>query len=73
MKLQPTSPAPALLPLAGIELTLEVQRSLDPKANLKEFVQALAKGEKFQQQVSEIRAEVEAFAGQFPMPGLPEL
>ncbi|XP_034396137.1 serine hydroxymethyltransferase, cytosolic [Cyclopterus lumpus] len=57
----------------GIELTLEVQGSLDPKATLKEFVQALAKGEKFQQQVSEIRAEVDAFAGQFPMPGLPEL
>uniref|UniRef100_A0A3Q3GA90 Serine hydroxymethyltransferase n=1 Tax=Kryptolebias marmoratus TaxID=37003 RepID=A0A3Q3GA90_KRYMA len=57
----------------GIELTLEVQRSLDPKATLKEFIQALAQGEKFQQQVAEIRAEVEAFAGQFPMPGLPEL
>ncbi|XP_017272260.1 serine hydroxymethyltransferase, cytosolic-like isoform X2 [Kryptolebias marmoratus] len=57
----------------GIELTLEVQRSLDPKATLKEFIQALAQGEKFQQRVAEIRAEVEAFAGQFPMPGLPEL
>lgn len=61
-----------LLP-AGIELTLEVQGSLDPKATLKEFIQALAQGEKFQQRVAEIRAEVEAFAGQFPMPGLPEL
>lgn len=58
---------------AGIELTLEVQRSLDPKATLKEFIQALAQEEKFQQRVSEIRAEVEAFAGRFPMPGLPEL
>ncbi|XP_054463850.1 serine hydroxymethyltransferase, cytosolic [Anoplopoma fimbria] len=57
----------------GIELTLEVQRSLDPKATLKEFIQALAKGEKFQQRISEIRAEVEGFAGQFTMPGLPEL
>uniref|UniRef100_A0A3B3UIX3 Serine hydroxymethyltransferase n=1 Tax=Poecilia latipinna TaxID=48699 RepID=A0A3B3UIX3_9TELE len=57
----------------GIELTLEVQRSLEPRATLKEFVQALAQGEKFQQRVSEVRAEVEAFAGQFPMPGLPEL
>ncbi|XP_045929677.1 serine hydroxymethyltransferase, cytosolic isoform X2 [Micropterus dolomieu] len=57
----------------GIVLTLEVQRSLDPKATLKEFIQALTQGEKFQQQVAEIRAEVEAFAGQFPMPGLPEL
>ncbi|XP_038123101.1 serine hydroxymethyltransferase, cytosolic-like isoform X2 [Cyprinodon tularosa] len=57
----------------GIELNLEVQRSLDSKATLKEFLQALARGEKFQQQVAEIRAEVEAFARQFPMPGLPEL
>lgn len=58
---------------AGIELTVEVQKSLDPKATLKEFVQALSQGEKFQQRVAEIRAEVEAFAAQFPMPGLPEL
>uniref|UniRef100_A0A3B3UIL8 Serine hydroxymethyltransferase, cytosolic n=1 Tax=Poecilia latipinna TaxID=48699 RepID=A0A3B3UIL8_9TELE len=57
----------------GIELTLEVQRSLDPWATLKEFVQALAQGGKLQQRVAEIRTEVEAFAGQFPMPGLPEL
>ncbi|MEQ2182259.1 Serine hydroxymethyltransferase, cytosolic, partial [Goodea atripinnis] len=57
----------------GIELTLEVQRSLDPKATLKEFIQALAQGDKFQQRVAEIRTEVEAFAAQFPMPGLPEL
>lgn len=64
---------PALLSPAGIELTLEVQRSLGPKATLKEFIQALGQGEKFQQRVAEIKAEVEAFAGQFPMPGLPEL
>ena len=66
-------PSPALFPPAGIELTLEIQRSLDPKANLKEFIQALTQGEKFQQRLSEIRMEVEGFAGQFPMPGLPEL
>jgi len=52
---------------------LEVQRSLEPKATLKEFMQALALGEKFQKRVAEIKTEVEAFAGQFPMPGLPEL
>ncbi|MEQ2181585.1 hypothetical protein GOODEAATRI_013144 [Goodea atripinnis] len=57
----------------GIELTLEVQGSLDPKATLMEFIQALAQGVTFQQRVAEIRAEVEAFTGQFPMPGLPEL
>uniref|UniRef100_A0A3P9IF12 Serine hydroxymethyltransferase n=1 Tax=Oryzias latipes TaxID=8090 RepID=A0A3P9IF12_ORYLA len=57
----------------AVELTLDVQRSQDPKATLKEFVQALAQGEKFQERVAVLRAEVEAFAGQFPMPGLPEL
>ncbi|XP_034045982.1 serine hydroxymethyltransferase, cytosolic-like [Thalassophryne amazonica] len=57
----------------GVDLTVEVQSSQAPKATLKEFVQALAEGEKFQQRVAELRAEVEAFAGQFPMPGLPEL
>uniref|UniRef100_A0A3B3WZ51 Serine hydroxymethyltransferase n=1 Tax=Poecilia mexicana TaxID=48701 RepID=A0A3B3WZ51_9TELE len=57
----------------GIELTLEVQRSLDPRATLKEFVQALVQGGKLQQRVAELRTEVEAFAGQFPVPGLPEL
>ncbi|KAF3846730.1 hypothetical protein F7725_003808 [Dissostichus mawsoni] len=57
----------------GIELTLDIQGSLDPKAPLKEFIAALRQGEKFQLRVSEIKAEVEAFAGQFPMPGLPEL
>lgn len=54
-------------------LTLEVQGSLDLKAPLKEFIQALMQEEKFQQRVSEIRTEVEAFASQFPMPGLAEL
>lgn len=64
--LSPLSPA-------GIVLTLEIQSSLDPKAPLREFVQALAQGEKFQQRVAEIKTEVEAFASRFPMPGLPEL
>ncbi|KAG7281175.1 hypothetical protein CRUP_032878 [Coryphaenoides rupestris] len=43
------------------------------KATLKEFKEALAQQEDFQQRVGQIKAEVEAFAGQFPMPGLPEL
>lgn len=64
---------PCPLSPAGIMLTLEVQGSLDPKAPLKDFVQALGQVEKFQQQVAEIKKEVEAFAAQFPMPGLPEL
>uniref|UniRef100_H3CL90 Serine hydroxymethyltransferase n=1 Tax=Tetraodon nigroviridis TaxID=99883 RepID=H3CL90_TETNG len=57
----------------AIMLSLEVQGSLDPKAPLKEFIQALKQEEKFQQRVAEIRTEVEAFASQFPMPGLAEL
>ncbi|KAF7649990.1 hypothetical protein LDENG_00132950 [Lucifuga dentata] len=57
----------------GIELTVEVQSSLDPKASLKEFVQALTQEEKFQWRVAELRAEVEGFAERFPMPGLSEL
>ncbi|XP_056143926.1 serine hydroxymethyltransferase, cytosolic [Lampris incognitus] len=57
----------------GIELTVEIQNSLEPKATLKEFKEALAQGEKFQKRVAELKAEVEAFAGQFLMPGLPEL
>lgn len=64
---------PCPLSPAGIMLTLEVQGSLDPKAPLKDFIQALAQVEKFQQRVAEIKKEVEAFAAQFPMPGLPEL
>ncbi|XP_067088798.1 serine hydroxymethyltransferase, cytosolic isoform X1 [Osmerus mordax] len=57
----------------GIQLTLQIQSSLDPKATLKDFREALAHGEKHQQRVAELRGEVEAFAGHFPMPGLPEL
>ncbi|KAM6956913.1 serine hydroxymethyltransferase, cytosolic [Aplochiton taeniatus] len=57
----------------GIALTVEIQKSLDPKATLKEFKEALAHVEKYQERVAEIKAEVEAFAGLFPMPGLPEL
>lgn len=57
----------------GIELTLEIQRNMNPKATLKEFKDALAQNEKYQLKINEIRKEVEEFAGKFPMPGLPEL
>lgn len=57
----------------GIELTLQIQSSLDPKATLKDFKEALANGEKHKERVAEIKGEVEAFSGRFPMPGLPEL
>uniref|UniRef100_A0A9J7ZMD5 Serine hydroxymethyltransferase n=1 Tax=Cyprinus carpio carpio TaxID=630221 RepID=A0A9J7ZMD5_CYPCA len=57
----------------GIELTLEIQRNMNPKATLKEFKDELARNEKYQLKIKEIRKEVEDFAGKFPMPGLPEL
>ncbi|XP_028842593.1 serine hydroxymethyltransferase, cytosolic isoform X1 [Denticeps clupeoides] len=57
----------------GIEMTLEIQASMNPKATLKEFKETLEQSEKYQMKIKEIRGEVEAFAGKFPMPGLPEL
>uniref|UniRef100_A0A673ICK7 Serine hydroxymethyltransferase n=1 Tax=Sinocyclocheilus rhinocerous TaxID=307959 RepID=A0A673ICK7_9TELE len=57
----------------GIELTLEIQRNMNPKATLKEFKDELAQNEKYQLKINETRKEVEDFAGKFPMPGLPEL
>jgi len=59
--------------LLGIELTLEIQRNMNPKATLKEFKEELAQNEKYQLKINEIRKEVEDFSGKFPMPGLPEL
>lgn len=58
---------------SGIELTLDIQRNMNPKATLKEFKDELARNEKYQLKINEIRKEVEDFAGKFPMPGLPEL
>ncbi|KAL2100747.1 hypothetical protein ACEWY4_002508 [Coilia grayii] len=57
----------------SIELTIEIQTSMNPKATLKEFKETLAQNEKYQMKVKAIREEVEAFAAKFPMPGLPEL
>jgi hypothetical protein len=59
--------------LLGIELTLEIQRNMNPKATLKEYKEELAQNEKYQLKINEIRKEVEDFSGKFPMPGLPEL
>jgi len=59
--------------LLGIELTLEIQRNMNPRATLKEFKEELAQNEKYQLKINEIRKEVEDFSGKFPMPGLPEL
>uniref|UniRef100_A0A6Q2Z601 Serine hydroxymethyltransferase n=1 Tax=Esox lucius TaxID=8010 RepID=A0A6Q2Z601_ESOLU len=57
----------------GIQITLDIQSSLQPKATLKEFKEALAGEQKHQERVAELRREVEGFAGRFPMPGLEEL
>ncbi|XP_069036775.1 serine hydroxymethyltransferase, cytosolic [Lepisosteus oculatus] len=57
----------------GISLTVEIQRDMNPKATLKEFKDKIAQDEKVQMRIKEIRDGVEAFAGRFPMPGLPEL
>lgn len=56
-----------------IQLTVEIQTSMNPKATLKEFKEKLAQDEDYQKRLTEIRTEVEAFAAKFPMPGLPEL
>ncbi|KAG5832857.1 serine hydroxymethyltransferase, cytosolic [Anguilla anguilla] len=57
----------------GIEVVLEIQSSMSPKATLKEFKEHLAQDGKCQMKIRGIRAEVEAFSGKFPMPGIAEL
>nr|XP_033770709.1 serine hydroxymethyltransferase, cytosolic isoform X1 [Geotrypetes seraphini]XP_033770710.1 serine hydroxymethyltransferase, cytosolic isoform X1 [Geotrypetes seraphini]XP_033770711.1 serine hydroxymethyltransferase, cytosolic isoform X1 [Geotrypetes seraphini] len=57
----------------GIELTVEIQRDMNPKATLKEFKEKLAWDEKYQSKIKSIKEEVEVFAGAFPIPGMPEL
>lgn len=56
----------------GIELTLRVQKDMSPKATLKEFKEKLEE-EKYQGELKVLKEEVEAFAGTFPLPGLPVL
>ncbi|KAK2543666.1 Shmt1 [Columba livia] len=56
----------------GIELTLRVQKDMSPKATLKEFKEKLEE-EKYQGELKALKEEVEAFAGTFPLPGLPVL
>ncbi|XP_039631350.1 serine hydroxymethyltransferase, cytosolic isoform X1 [Polypterus senegalus] len=57
----------------GIELTLEIQNSMNPKATLKEFKEKLAGDENCQMKVNQIKEEVEKFARMFPMPGLTDI
>uniref|UniRef100_A0A8V0YWC0 Serine hydroxymethyltransferase n=1 Tax=Gallus gallus TaxID=9031 RepID=A0A8V0YWC0_CHICK len=56
----------------GIELTLRVQKDMNPKATLKEFKEKLEE-EKYQGELKALKEEVEAFAATFPLPGLPVL
>lgn len=56
----------------GIELTLEIQSHMAPKATLKEFKEKLAGDEMIQSAVATLREEVENFASNFSLPGLPE-
>ncbi|MCJ8746427.1 hypothetical protein PDJAM_G00141580 [Pangasius djambal] len=57
----------------GIQLAVEIQTNMNPKSTFKEFKESLARDKNYQKRVREIRDEVEAFAGKFPMPGMPEL
>ncbi|NXD13919.1 GLYC protein, partial [Nothocercus nigrocapillus] len=56
----------------GIELTLRVQNDMSPKATLKEFKEKLEE-ERYRADLEALKGEVEAFAGTFPLPGLPVL
>ncbi|XP_053550381.1 serine hydroxymethyltransferase, cytosolic-like isoform X2 [Bombina bombina] len=47
----------------GIELTLEIQNDMNPKATLKEFKDKLASDDKHQEKIKALREEVEQFAG----------
>ncbi|XP_070811270.1 serine hydroxymethyltransferase, cytosolic isoform X3 [Pituophis catenifer annectens] len=57
----------------GIELTLQVQSDMSPKATLKEFKEKLVTEQKYRGLLRSIEQEVETFADSFPLPGLPVL
>ncbi|NXA38375.1 GLYC protein, partial [Eudromia elegans] len=63
----PRAPVPA-----GIELTLRVQNDMSPTATLKEFKEKLEE-QRYRADLKVLKEEVEAFAGTFPLPGLPVL
>lgn len=56
----------------GIELTLQLQSDVGPRATLKEFKEKLAGDEKHRSAIRALREEVESFASLFPLPGLPD-
>ncbi|KAL7979368.1 hypothetical protein Chor_015392 [Crotalus horridus] len=56
-----------------IELTLQVQSDMSPKATLREFKEKLVTEQKYQGLLRSLKEEVETFADSFPLPGLPVL
>lgn len=56
----------------GIELTLQIQNDMAVRATLKEFKEKLAGDEKYQSAVRTLREDVESFASNFSIPGLPD-
>lgn len=56
----------------GIELTLLIQSHMAERATLKEFKEKLAGDETFQSAVAALREDVENFASNFSLPGLPD-
>ncbi|XP_060753345.1 serine hydroxymethyltransferase, cytosolic-like isoform X1 [Tachysurus vachellii] len=57
----------------GIQLAVDIQKNMNPNSTFKEFKETLAQDKNYQRRVRVIQDAVEAFAGKFPMPGLPEL
>lgn len=51
----------------ALELALEIQGVSGPK--LVDWKKVLTTDDKFKKQVSDLKAEVETFAAQYPMPG----
>lgn len=56
----------------GIELTLQIQSQTSMRATLKEFKEKLTGDEEFQSAVAALREDVENFASNFSLPGLPD-
>ncbi|CAO2643429.1 Serine hydroxymethyltransferase, cytosolic [Lemmus lemmus] len=55
----------------GIELTVQIQSDMTVKATLKEFKEKLVRDEKYQSALRTLREDVESFASNFLLPGLP--
>lgn len=56
----------------GIELTVQIQSDMAGRATLKEFKEKLVGDEKYQSALRTLREDVENFASNFLLPGLPD-